>query len=111
MRTALGIYREIGNRGDEAETLNELGTVYHAWGDLDQAAAFHREALDLSRALDNTFNEAVAVAGLGRCAWAAGRREDAEAALSQALEIFQRIGAAEAAEVSAELAELEAAAG
>jgi Tfp pilus assembly protein PilF len=40
---------------------------------------------------------------LGRCALAAGHAAQAEVLLRQALEIFQRIGAAETAEVSAEL--------
>lgn len=44
-----------------------------------------------------------ALAGLGRCALAAGRTAGAQASLQQALEIFQRIGAADTADVSAEL--------
>jgi hypothetical protein len=47
--------------------------------------------------------EAHALAGLGRCALGAGRPAEAEGTLRQALEIFQRIGAAEAAGVAAEL--------
>ncbi len=49
------------------------------------------------------------LAGLGRCALAAGRTADAQAGLRQALEIFQRIGAAEANGVAAELGALTAA--
>jgi class 3 adenylate cyclase len=44
-----------------------------------------------------------ALAGLGRCALAGGHAAETEDRLRRALEIFQRIGAAEAAEVSAEL--------
>ena len=51
-------------------------------------------------------NEAHALAGLGRCALAAGHAAQAAALLRQALEIFQRIGAAEADDVSRELAAL-----
>jgi hypothetical protein len=43
---------------------------------------------------------------LGRCALAAGHTAQAAALLRQALEIFQRIGAAEAHDVSGELAAL-----
>jgi len=106
LETALGIYREIGNHGDEAEALNGLGTVYRLRGDLDRAIACHQEALDLARSLDSSWNEAHALAGLGRCALAGGGPGDAEATLGQALEIFQRIGAADAAGVSGELAEI-----
>ncbi|HEY5988910.1 MAG TPA: hypothetical protein VIV12_21395 [Streptosporangiaceae bacterium] len=41
--------------------------------------------------------------GLGRCALAAGRTAEAELGLRQAREICQRIGAAEASGVAAEL--------
>jgi Tfp pilus assembly protein PilF len=46
---------------------------------------------------------AYALAGLGRCALATGNTAEAAGRLRQALEIFQRIGAPEAAAVSAEL--------
>ena len=46
---------------------------------------------------------AAPLAGLGRCARAPGRTAEAGKTLRQALAIFQRIGAAEAADVSAEL--------
>jgi hypothetical protein len=47
--------------------------------------------------------EAHALAGLSRCALAADRATEAADQLRQALKIFQRLGAAEAAEVAAEL--------
>jgi transcriptional regulator with XRE-family HTH domain len=43
------------------------------------------------------------LAGLGRCALADGDVAQAESLLRQALEIFERIGAAEAADLAAEL--------
>jgi tetratricopeptide (TPR) repeat protein len=97
MEEALGICRDFGDRGGEAETLNELGTLHRVCGDLDRAGTCHRQALDLAREIDSSWDEAHALAGLGRCALAAGRAADAEAGLRQAQEIFQRIGAAEAA--------------
>jgi hypothetical protein len=60
-------------------------------------------ALGLARELGTSWDQAHALAGLGRCALAAGRTIDAQAGLRQAQEIFQQIGAAEAATVSAEL--------
>ena len=100
---ALGIYRNIGDRDGEVETLNELGTVSRIRGDLDRASACHRKALDLAREIATPWDEAQALAGLGRCALAAGRTVDAIAGLRQAREIFDRIGAAEAAAIAAEL--------
>jgi hypothetical protein len=63
----------------------------------------HRQALDLARQIGSSWDEANALAGHGRCEMAAGRISTAEGRLWQALEIFQRIGAAEAADISAEL--------
>jgi len=87
----------------EAEFLNEAGALHRAGGDLRQARACHQQALGLARQIGSAWDEAHALAGLGRCALAAGHTGQAADELRQALEIFQRIGAAEAARLSAEL--------
>jgi tetratricopeptide (TPR) repeat protein/transcriptional regulator with XRE-family HTH domain len=106
---ALSIRRDIGDRAGEVEALNEIGTLNRARGDLAVARAQHEQALDLVREVDSPLDEAGALAGLGRCALDAGHTAEAEGMLHQALVIFQRIGAAEAGEVSAELTALRAA--
>jgi tetratricopeptide (TPR) repeat protein/transcriptional regulator with XRE-family HTH domain len=111
LEEALGIYRDIGDRGGEVTALNETGTLSRARGDLGQAWPRHRRALALARQIDSAWDEAHALAGLARCALVDGRAGEAEAMLRQALSIFQRIGAAEAAGVSAELALLPGAPG
>ncbi len=93
-------------RGGESEALNEAGTLHRACGDLRRAVSCHQQALDLARQLGIALEEANALAGLGR---AAGPTAEAEDKLREALAIFQRIGAAEAAGVSAELDALAAA--
>jgi tetratricopeptide (TPR) repeat protein/transcriptional regulator with XRE-family HTH domain len=103
LEEALSIYRDIGNRPGEAGALNEAGTLNRVRGELDHAVACHRQALDLARQISSSWDEAHALAGLGRCAMADGRLADAETALRQAQEIFQRTGAAEAAELADEL--------
>jgi tetratricopeptide (TPR) repeat protein/transcriptional regulator with XRE-family HTH domain len=103
LQEALDIYRDLGSRSGEIEALNEAGTQRRSRGDLDQASAFHHQALDLARQTDSCCDEAHALAGLGRCAWVSGRAGEAETRLRQALEIFQRAGSADAADVSAEL--------
>ena len=102
----LAIYREIGNRSAEAEALNEAGTLYRIRGDLGRAGSCHQQALSLSREIGIAWDEAHALAGLGRCALAVGDATRGGVLLREALGIFRRIGAAEAAEVSAELAAL-----
>jgi tetratricopeptide (TPR) repeat protein/DNA-binding CsgD family transcriptional regulator/transcriptional regulator with XRE-family HTH domain len=103
LEEGLIIYREIGNRSAEAEALNEAGTLYRIRGDLDRATSCHQEALDVASEVGIAWDEAHALAGLGRCALSAGRPAEAVGRLRQALEIFRRIGAAEAAKVAAEL--------
>jgi tetratricopeptide (TPR) repeat protein/transcriptional regulator with XRE-family HTH domain len=110
LEAALGIYRDLSDRLGQANALNEMGALHRVRGDLDQAETCHRQALDLAREIDSSWDEACTLAGLARCALAAGRTADAEAGLRQAQQIFERIGAAEATGVAAELDTLTAAA-
>jgi tetratricopeptide (TPR) repeat protein len=103
LEQALGIYRDLGDRGGEVTALNERATLHRASGDLVEAEACHRQALDLARAIASSWDEASALAGLGRCALATGQATQADTLLRQALQIFQRIGAAEAPDLHAEL--------
>jgi tetratricopeptide (TPR) repeat protein/transcriptional regulator with XRE-family HTH domain len=103
LQEALDISRQIGSPDTEVTALNESGTLSRIRGDLGQACASHRQALDLACQLGIPLEEAHALAGLGRCARAAGRTAEAEVRLRESLAIMQRIGAAEAADVSAEL--------
>jgi len=100
---ALAIACDIGDRGSEVEMLNRRGTLHRVSGDLVRAGMCHQQAMALARAIGSPWDEAHALAGLGRCALAVGRTAEAEDKLLQALEIFQRIGAAEVADVAAEL--------
>ena len=58
--------------------------------------------LQLARAIPSPWDEAHALAGMGRCAMATGDTIQAQLLLRQAEEIFLRIGAAEAHAVRAE---------
>jgi hypothetical protein len=55
LEAALGICRSLGDRGGAAEVLNELGILHQARGDLDQAGAYHRQALDLAREISSSW--------------------------------------------------------
>jgi tetratricopeptide (TPR) repeat protein/transcriptional regulator with XRE-family HTH domain len=99
---ALSIYRDIGDRSGQAEALNEIATLYRRCGELAQATECHHQALALAREIGSPWHEANALAGLGRADLADGRASDAADRLRQAQEIFQRIGAAEAASATAE---------
>jgi tetratricopeptide (TPR) repeat protein len=100
---ALRLYRDLGDRGGEVLALNQIGTLHHFRNDLTQATAWHRQALDLAREIDSPWDEAHALAGLGRCAQAAGHTAEAATNLGEALAVFQQIGTAEATSVALEL--------
>ena len=103
LEEALGIYRDIGDRGGEAEASTRPGRCTGSAVTSRQARSCHQQALDLARQIGSSWDEAHALAGLGRCALAAGHADAGRARLRQALEIFQRIGAAEAPDLLAEL--------
>ena len=91
--------RIAGELGDEAEALNELGTLHRVRRDLVPAEACHRQALKRAREAESQLDEARALAGLGRCALAAGHAADALAMLAEAHAIVTRLGVAEASEI------------
>jgi DNA-binding SARP family transcriptional activator/tetratricopeptide (TPR) repeat protein len=103
LQQAVKWFRELGNPSGESEALSELGALYRLTGDLDEARKRHIEAIEVAQRINSDWDEAYALAGLGRCDLAADDIPAAIAHLSTALAIFERIGAAEAAEVAAEL--------
>ena len=103
LEQAMSIWHDLGSRHGEAETLNEQAALYQIRGDLALAQQRHRQAMRLARMISSAHNEARALAGLGRCAIADGNAARAEVLLRRAFQIFQRIGAAEARSVRADL--------
>jgi tetratricopeptide (TPR) repeat protein len=108
LEQALSISRDLGDRHGEAEGLNHSGTLRLKSGDPHQALAHHGHAVELARAVHSPLEEARALEGAGRCVLAMGQVTTAKAEFWQALMIYQRIGAAEASRLAADLADLEA---
>ena len=103
LEAALAIFRDLGTLGGEATALNEAGALHLDREDPGRARECYQQALRLARAIASSWDEADALAGMGRCAISIGDTAGAQIQLRQAREIFQRIGAAEAASVAAEL--------
>jgi DNA-binding SARP family transcriptional activator/tetratricopeptide (TPR) repeat protein len=103
LREALDAVRQLGDRSNESEVLCEIATVHRLAGDLDEARKHYLQAVQLARRINSHWHEAHAWAGIGRCDLAEGDFPAGVRNLSTALDIFQRIGVAEAAEVAAEL--------
>jgi hypothetical protein len=90
----------------EASALNQWGRLHKVRGDVTQAEEFHQQAPELARAITSFYDEAHALADPNRCAMTGGHITQPEALLRLALEIFQRIGAAEAPALLAGLNQL-----
>ena len=86
--------------------LNCLGEVNCQAGDVVAAERAHREALGLSRDSGSVFEQARALAGLGRADALVGLPARAEQQWRQALDLFTQLGAAEAEAVREDLARL-----
>jgi tetratricopeptide (TPR) repeat protein len=98
------LFREAGDPQGEAEALNATGALLAESAGRQQALAAYLRALELARQVRSPLDEARALEGVARCA---SDRGAACAALSQAVAIYQRIGAAEAAPAGRYLAALE----
>ncbi|MFI9812564.1 ATP-binding protein [Saccharothrix variisporea] len=97
-------YQKLDDRLGKAATSNSYGAWHLASGDPRTARRHHDEALRLALEIASPLEQASALAGLGRAARALGEGVAADRALREALAIYQRIGAGEAAEVARELA-------
>jgi DNA-binding SARP family transcriptional activator/tetratricopeptide (TPR) repeat protein len=100
---SLDIYRRLGDRGGEAEALIETGAVHLAQGDPLQGRPCYQRALELARATGARLEEARALEGIGKCATQICEASTADSALQQALEIYRRLGTADAARLAAEI--------
>jgi DNA-binding SARP family transcriptional activator/tetratricopeptide (TPR) repeat protein len=103
LEEALGIYRIIDHRDGEAEAHIEIGAVHVALGAPAQALACYERALELARSAGTQLEEARALEGIGRCAAQLSDVGAADSALRQALDIYQRLGAADATRLAAEM--------
>jgi tetratricopeptide (TPR) repeat protein/transcriptional regulator with XRE-family HTH domain len=100
---SIGIYREIGNPGGEAEAYIHLGALWLDRGDSEQARRHYQKAMDHMGQDGAIIDRGRVLEGIGRCDLAEGRTAEGAAALRQALAIYERLGAAEAARLAAEL--------
>jgi tetratricopeptide (TPR) repeat protein len=107
-RQALGLFREINNRGGETQVLNSLGEALLAAGQPDHARIQHDMALTLADQAGDRYEQARAHDGLAHTHHATGDIEQAHQHWQQALAIYFELGTPEADEVHAHLAGLDA---
>jgi tetratricopeptide (TPR) repeat protein len=89
---SLAIWRDLGDRDEQARELNSLGITHHNLGDLDTARSLLEESAALSRELGSPLRLAAALTNLGQLEAAAGNFDRATAVLQEALAIDTKQG-------------------
>ena len=104
---ALEICRELGHRNNEASALSYYAATLAATGRHTDALVIYQQALAMNRELNKPDDEAIALEGIGEHHLAIGDTRQSKEYLSQALEIYQRLGMRQGiARVQARMADL-----
>lgn len=93
---AAALYRELGNQEGVAEVLTSEGALLAATAGPAEALPRYRQALESARAAQCPLEQARALEGIARCRDRLGDRAAAVADLGAAVELYRRVGAAEA---------------
>lgn len=93
LEEALQIYRELGDKSMEAETLNNLAVARQLTGDLPGARRLFQQALELCRAAGDQFGAALHLTNLADVLLDQGNLTQARQFVEQAASICTRIGA------------------
>jgi tetratricopeptide (TPR) repeat protein len=88
----LAIWRDLGNRDEEARELNSLGIAHRYLGDLDTARSLLEDSAAISRQIGSDARLATALTNLGQMESAAGNFDRAIQALREALTLDQKQG-------------------
>ena len=91
-RAALEVYREIGDRRGESETLNNIGHCYLGTGWDGQGLIHYQKALHLAQEIGERYVAAQALRGIGKVHGRGGRHGIAMEHYSQALDLARSIG-------------------
>ncbi|MGB7520927.1 MAG: tetratricopeptide repeat protein, partial [Spirulinaceae cyanobacterium] len=97
---SLEIFREIGNRGGEANSLGNLGNAYQSLGQYQQAIDFYQQSLDIEREIGDRRGEANSWYNYGDTLAKLGKKSQAKAAYVKAQEFFQAIGHQEYSQIA-----------
>jgi predicted ATPase/class 3 adenylate cyclase len=89
---SLAIWRELGDRDNQARELNSLGIVHRCLGHLDTGRSLLGESVSLAREAGNDLRLATALTNLGQAESDAGNLERATQVLQEALTIDTKRG-------------------
>ena len=94
LNEAIGISRELGNSVEVGWHVGNLANLYWMQSRNQEALEMHKEALSLSRAAGDRFNEAAGLASVGCVHLQLGDHEQAECHLRQSISLTQELTAA-----------------
>jgi tetratricopeptide (TPR) repeat protein len=102
---SLALCRQVeqGMVMDIARAHNALGQVLLRLGRYGEAEQSHRSAMEASSSCGSRFEEALALDGLGKVAWATGDHAAADAFFQDAVDLLDEIGSPLTSELRAEL--------
>ena len=92
LEQAIEIYRELGNRWDEAAGLGNLGNLYVELGENQEVITVYEKVLDIARELNNFEGQVKALNGLGNAYRRLENYQQAIAYFEQSLAIAQDTG-------------------
>jgi len=100
------VFRELGCRSGEAQTLDSVGYAYHRASQHDKAVDCYRQALDVLRELDSRCDQATLLTHLGDALATAGDQGPARDAWQQAVDILDELRHPDAGQVRSRLRSL-----
>jgi DNA-binding SARP family transcriptional activator/tetratricopeptide (TPR) repeat protein len=89
---AAAIYRQLGDRGGEADALDQIGLAHQRTARSREALAYFREAWILYRAAEDPRGVAAALSHSGIACWHLGRYPEAQAHMREALSLYRGVG-------------------
>ncbi len=92
LERSLAIWRDLGDRDQQARELNSLGITHHHLDDLDTARSLLEESAAISREVGSDFRLAAALTNLGQLEADAGNFDRATQVLTEALAIDTKQG-------------------
>jgi predicted ATPase len=92
LERSLAIWRDLGDRDQQARELNSLGITHHYLDDLDTSRSLLEESAALSREVGSDFRLAAALTNLGQTESDAGNFDRATQVLQEALAIDRKRG-------------------
>jgi CHAT domain-containing protein/Tfp pilus assembly protein PilF len=89
---ALKLYRAVGNRSQEATTLNYIGRIYEELGEKQKALDYYNQSLPLSRGTSNPSQEAITLNNIGAVYDNWGEKQKALDYYSKSLPLSRAVG-------------------